>query len=215
MNNDPQSHSYKETDGDEVDDKIMSEENKTPDNVVPMEQPEPEFGLNFPPLPHSKTIAECVKKWSKFSPVKQQKLINKLQAFFKEVFYTGGSGQEQPPMPTTLKNLGPELMTFIQLCIDRKWKEYHFNRGFNSRPEDEKKRIAEDIRAAKEAAEFYSHLPVDGAEIDLPDGSKKHFDLATLKQMVDKGMIPPNPNAKRVDVKPFLAVPQKGEGIIS
>lgn len=193
----------------------MSEENKTPENVVPMEQPEPEFGINFPPLPHSKTVAECVKKWSKFSPVKQQKLIDKLQAFFKEVFYTGGSGEEQPPMPTTLKNIGPELMSFIQLCIDRNWKEYHFNRGFQSRPEEERNKIAEDIRAAKEAAEFYSHLPTDGAEIDMPDGTKKHFDLATLKQMVDKGMIPPNPEAKRVDVKPFLAVPKKGEGIIA
>jgi hypothetical protein len=118
-------------------------------------------------------------------------------------------------MPTTLKNVGPELMTFIQLCIDRKWKEYHFNRGFNSRPEEEKTRIAEDIRAAKEAAEFYSHLPIEGAEIGMPDGTKKHFDLVTLKQMVDKGMIPPNPEAKRIDVKPFLTVPQRGEGIIA
>jgi hypothetical protein len=191
--------------------KIMSEE-------IPQakaEEQEPEFGLNFPPLPHSPTVAECIKKWSKFSAVKQQKLIDKLQVFFKEVFYTGGSGQEQPSMSTTLKNIGPELMSFLQLCIDRKWKEYHFNRGFNSRPEDERKKIADDIRAAKEEAEFYSHLPGEGAEIALPDGSKKHFDLVTLKQMVDKGMIPPNPNAKRVDVKPFLAVPQKGNGIIS
>ncbi len=180
-----------------------------------VEEQEPEFGLNFPPLPHSRIVAECVKKWSKFSPIKQQKLIDKLQAFFKEVFYTGGSGQEQPPMPTTLKNIGPELMSFLQLCIDRRWKEYHFNRGFNSRPEDERKEIADNIRNAKEAAEFYSHLPSEGAEIALPDGSKKHFDLVTLKQMVDKGMIPPNPNAKKVDVKPFLAVPQKGNGIIS
>lgn len=193
----------------------MSEENTKPENVVEFKEPEPEFGLNFPPLPHSRTVADCVKKWSKFSPVKQQKLIDKIQEFFKEVFYTGGSGQEQPPMPTTLKNVGPELMTFLQLCIDRKWKEYHFNRGFNSRPEDEKKRIADDIRKAKEEAEFYSHIPLEGAEINLPDGTKKHFDLETLKHMVDKGMIPPNPNAKQVDVKPFLAVPQKGHGIIA
>lgn len=193
----------------------MSTENEKPDNVVPMEQPEPEFGINFPPPPHSRTVAACVKKWSKFSPMKQQRLIDKLQDFFKQVFYTGGSGEEQPPMPETLKNIGPELLSFIQLCIDRSWKEYHFNRGFQSRPEEERKKIAEDIRAAKEAAEFYSHLPVDGAEIDMPDGTKKHFDLVTLKQMVDKGMLPPNPNAKTVDVKPFLAVPQKGEGIIA
>jgi hypothetical protein len=193
----------------------MEEENKTLDNVVPMEQPEPEFGINFPPLPHSKTVAECVKKWSKFSPVKQQKLINKLETFFKDVFYTGGSGQEQPVMSETLKNVGPELLSFIQLCIDRNWKEYHFNRGFQSRPEEERNKIAEDIRAAKEAAEFYSHLPIEGAEIGMPDGTKKHFDLVTLKQMVDKGMIPPNPEAKRIDVKPFLAVPQKGNGIIA
>jgi hypothetical protein len=195
--------------------KIMSEENTKPENVVEFKEPEPEFGLNFPPLPHSPNVAYCVKKWSKFSPVKQQKLIDKLQAFFSEVFYTGGAGEPQPSMPTTLKNMGPELLSFVQLCIDRRWKEYHFNRGFNSRPEDERKQIAEDIRVAKEAAEFYSHLPVDGAEIALPDGTKKHFDLVTLKQMVDKGMIPPNPDAKKVDVKPFLAVPAKGEGIIS
>ena len=180
-----------------------------------VEEQEPEFGLNFPPLPHSRIVADCVKKWSKFSPVKQQKLIDKLKVFFSEVFYTGGSGQQQPPMSTTLKNIGPELMSFLQLCIDRRWKEYHFNRGFNSRPEDERKEIAENIRAAKEAAEFYSHLPDEGAEIALPDGSKKHFDLVTLKQMVDKGMIPPNPNAKKVDVKPFLAVPAPGDGIIA
>lgn len=203
----------------------MSEENtnqennvvqtEQPENVIPMEQPEPKFGLHFPSPPYSRVVSDCINNWSKYSPVKQQKIIDKLESFFKQVFYAGGSGEPQPPMPITLKNLGGEMMTFIQMCIARDWKEYHFNRGFNSRPEEEKKKIAEDIRAAKEAAEFYSHLPSEGAEIGLPDGSKKHFDLATLKQMVDKGMLPPNPNAKKVDVKPFLAVPQKGNGIIS
>lgn len=193
----------------------MSQETEKPDNVVEFKEQEPEFGLNFPPLPHSKTVADCVKKWSKFSPVKQQKLINKFETFFKEVFYSGGAGTEQPPMPVTIKNIGPELVTFLQLCIDRKWKEYHFSRGFKSRPEEEQKRIAEEIQAAKEAAEFYSHLPLEGAEVNLPNGEKKHFDLPTLKQMVDKGILPPNPNAKKVDVQPFLAVPQKGNGIIA
>jgi hypothetical protein len=41
----------------------------------------------------------------------------------------------------------------------------------------------------------------------MKDGMVRKFDLETLKKMVDKGMLPPNPKAKRVDVNPIMAQP--------
>lgn len=168
---------------------------------------EPEFGLTFPPLPHSDHVAALVKEWSKIKPTRQKRLIERLQAFFSQVFFAGGAGVDQPPLPKALQQLGAPLLSFLHLCIDREWKEFHFQRGFASRPDDEQKRITEEIRKAKEEAQFYAHLPVDGAEIQMKDGTTRKFDLDTLKKMVDKGMLPPNPKAKKVEINPIMAQP--------
>jgi len=195
----------KVVDGVVVADKSMSTENtNTETNQVPQE---PAFDLTFPPLPHSDKIAELVKSWAAIKTHRQSKLITRLKEFFSEVFFAGGAGTDQPPLPKALQQLGAPLLSFLHLCINREWKEYHFQRGFASRPDDEQKRITEEIRKAKEAAEFYAHLPQDGAEIQMKDGMVRKFDLETLKKMVDKGMLPPNPKAKRVDVNPIMAQP--------
>jgi hypothetical protein len=148
--------------------------------------------------------------WNKIPARRQEKTMKKLETFFRDTFFAGGAGTDTPPMPPSIAVLGPTLVTMFHTLIPQEWKDYHFNRGFESRPAEEQAEIKKKIREAKEAAQYYAHLPTDGANYDLGNGETRHVPFEEMKTMVDKGLLPPNPEAKRIDVRPFLAPTEGG-----
>lgn len=141
-----------------------------------------------------KHVVKVANKWALMAPKMKEKILEAFEKYLSDAFFAGGAGKEVPLMPEVLQKLDPRVLGYLMGCVDPDWRKELFNQGWLSRPEEERKKITDEIRAQREAMKVYDHLPVDGAT--LPDGT--HVPIEGLKQMVDQGLLPPNPNAVKV-----------------
>jgi hypothetical protein len=203
-------------------------QDQEPENVVEFKAPEPEpkapvFVLPIP-MPRPTHIQDILDEFDLMPAEKKIKVVKDLEEFYGQFYFAAAAAgtAPDPELSEDLKDLfgstrvvvvkgerlkvGIALQSIFHSVIPRDFKAYHFNRGFKSLPEETQKEIVAMQRKAREEAQVYAHLPEEGAT--LPDGTKATVEQ--LRDMVDKGWLPPNPalgiKAREPDVDATKAI---------
>jgi hypothetical protein len=174
-------------------------------NEETQEETAPQFQVHFPPIPWAKPLQDALAPWVKMAPATQEKTLKELELFYSDLFYSAGRGNAPATPPKRVAALTTALGV-IDVGIPKEWKAYWFNKGFLDRPEEERKKILDGIRKQREDALVYAHLPTEGAK--LPDG--RVVPIEELKNMVDQGLIAPNPELGRKPVEPDMSISPSG-----
>lgn len=179
----------------------------TPENVVEFkaqEPKEPEFVLAIP-MPRPPHIQKIMDELELKPADEKSALMKDIENFYRDLYFAAASMKELAAVPESMQKLSPALLQIIHAFVPREFKKFHFDRGFRSLPEETQKEVLAEQRRVREEAMVYAHLPAEGAT--LGDGTK--VSVEQLKDMVDQGLLPPNPALGIKPRKPDVDATQK------